>query len=68
MPAITDTQTKPPPLGLIPESQWQELRMWEIIDALQRYRDANVAYPLEWLQELTHRSAEVYQRLYLDTK
>ena len=45
-----------PPLGLRPRTVWQKQvkddRIDEIMHALERYSEAGVAVPIEWLSEL----------------
>jgi hypothetical protein len=40
-----------PPLGLEPRRIWQEKRLQELQRAIQRFRDAAVAVPREWIEE-----------------
>ena len=48
-----------PPLGLTPrniaEELFNEARIWDIIEAMHRYKEANMAYPAEWREELKER-------------
>lgn len=48
-----------PPLGLTPrdiaEALFNEARIWDIIEAMHRYKEANMAYPAEWREELKER-------------
>jgi len=60
---MTTKPAEKPPLGIMSEPLWQETRMWELISALCRHREAQVSYPLEWIGELSVRSAEVFKRL-----
>jgi len=60
---MTDDPKTKPPIGLPSEALWQEIRMWEIIAALERHRKAGVNYPLEWIGELSARSGEVFKRM-----
>jgi hypothetical protein len=40
-----------PPLGLIPKVMWDKQRQRDIEDAIERYRLADKAIPVEWVQE-----------------
>jgi hypothetical protein len=40
-----------PPLGIIPRHIWEAQRVQDIIEATDRYTDANKAMPLEWIDE-----------------
>jgi hypothetical protein len=44
--------TDKPPVGIAPESLWNEQRMWDIIAAIERYRNAGQNIPGEWIVEL----------------
>lgn len=48
-----------PPLGLTPrkiaEDLFNEAQIWDIIEAMHRYKEANMAYPAEWREELKER-------------
>lgn len=48
-----------PPLGLKPEYLWNEDRLKQIIEALQRYSEAGEELPIAWLIELQKRLDEV---------
>lgn len=41
-----------PPVGLMPEWRWLELRQQDIFEAMQRYILDKVVIPIEWLTEL----------------
>lgn len=41
------------PLGLMPVSQFRRLRIIEICRAIERYADAGVKIPEEWVSELS---------------
>lgn len=47
-----------PPLGVMPRFLHDELRMKDLTDAIRRYIEAGLAYPIEWEQELH----ELYER------
>ncbi|MBR8344215.1 hypothetical protein [Burkholderia ambifaria] len=42
-----------PPLGLVPKYIHDERRMKDILGALERYSDASLPVPTEWVQELS---------------
>jgi len=39
----------------MPEPLWNEIRMWDLINALSRYHTAQKIFPGEWLIELHQR-------------
>lgn len=39
-----------PPLGLMPQKIWLEIRWSEISDAIKRYQGAGMPIPAEWLR------------------
>ena len=41
-----------PPLGLMPESIWNAKRRMDLIEAMNRYSEAEKKIPDEWIQEL----------------
>lgn len=41
-----------PPLGIMPEWRWKELRVEELNEAIKRYSEAGLRAPDEWLREL----------------
>lgn len=43
-----------PPIGIRPAWSWNEERMYDLIDAISRYRTAGLEIPHEWLEELKH--------------
>ena len=53
------SKSKKPPLGLIPEFIFEEDRQYDritqIIDAMQRYADADKEIPSKWVKELGKR-------------
>ena len=40
-----------PPLGIIPKNIWKQQRMEDIREAVDRYLDANLRVPIEWIEE-----------------
>ena len=42
---------KKPPLGLMPRKLWDEKRADEIRAAIERYQEAGVVIPAEWIEE-----------------
>jgi len=44
-------QVEKPPLGLIPKHIWEEQRIWDIAEAIERYQKAGKEIPKEWLAE-----------------
>ncbi|MFP4976363.1 hypothetical protein ACE6ED_13250 [Paenibacillus sp. CN-4] len=40
-----------PPIGLRPRYIWEDLRIKEIEEAMQRYGEAGYVIPREWLEE-----------------
>lgn len=40
-----------PPLGVMPEWRWKELRLQELNEATERYKDAFKEIPDEWIEE-----------------
>lgn len=42
---------KKPPLGLMPRKLWDEKRANEICAAMERYQEAGVVIPAEWIEE-----------------
>ncbi len=45
------TETKPP-LGTMPRKLWEEDRQLNLLTAMQRYVEAYVKIPPEWIDEL----------------
>ena len=43
----------------MPEQIWHESRMWDLIGALHRFKEAGQPIPTEWLPELHDRLNEV---------
>ena len=41
-----------PPIGITPKKIHDLMRMHEILDAMERYSEANVVVPIEWITEL----------------
>jgi hypothetical protein len=44
-----------PPIGIVPEDLWVEIRMWDLIACLARYKQTAFPYKVEWLIELEQR-------------
>jgi hypothetical protein len=42
---------KKPLLGVMPRNIWEEKRLEELATAMERYLDANLKFPKEWLEE-----------------
>ena len=42
----------PPPLGLTPAEVWKDMRIHDIIYALERYANAHYVIPTAWVREL----------------
>ena len=40
------------PLGVMPKWRWNEIRVENLIDAIQRYKDAGLPVNQEWADEL----------------
>lgn len=40
-----------PPIGLMPKRMWQEQRLNDLNDAIDRYEKAKCEVPVEWLYE-----------------
>lgn len=53
---------KKPPLGITPRKIWLELRMREIIRAINDYCEAKMIVPTEWCDELIDISKELYEK------
>ena len=45
-------EVKKPPLGLKPKWIHDEGRRKDILDAIERYSEANMPIPIEWVKEL----------------
>lgn len=41
-----------PPLGLLSKKIWQSIRAQDIREAVKRYRDVSMDFPVDWLLEL----------------
>jgi len=50
---------KLPPLGLTPKWFWQGQRITEIIKALDRYIQAELEIPIEWVEQYNELVAEI---------
>ena len=40
-----------PPLGLMPKNIWEIRRIWKISEAIDRYLEAGMKIPAEWVDE-----------------
>lgn len=49
-----DNNSVRPPLGIIPEWRFRELRIDEIRIAIKRYEEANFKIPAEWIDEMSN--------------
>lgn len=49
--AAEQKNSKEPPLGLMPRKLWDEKRADEICAAMERYQEAGVVIPAEWIEE-----------------
>ena len=47
-----DKPAAKPPIGLRPEFIWRELRIEEILEAMERYCEAKMTVPPIWIEEL----------------
>jgi len=45
-------QIPKPPVGLIPLYIWDDMRYTDILAAIERYKEANIEIPDEWLDEM----------------
>ena len=50
-------EIKKPPLGLKPRWIHEQQRRQEIISAMERYSNADVPIPMEWIEELKELSS-----------
>lgn len=50
-----DPPAEKSPIGLIPRTIWEDSSMFDIIDAIGRYRAAKKTVPVEWWTELHNR-------------
>ena len=41
-----------PPLGIKPKFIWDSMRIQDILDAMERFADAQKPVPVEWVTEL----------------
>lgn len=61
---MSDYQNKRPPLGLMPRVVYDERcnseRIEQILRAMARYSDAQMAVPMEWIKEIAERLKENY--------
>ena len=62
--SMNDYQNKKPPLGLMPRVVYDERcnseRIEQILRAMARYSDAQMAIPMEWIKEIAERLQENY--------
>lgn len=52
-------QVKRPPLGLMPRKIWLQLRVRELLSAMDRYSEEMYRIPVEWIEELSQLSHEM---------
>jgi len=45
-----------PPIGIMPENTWKKLRIKELKLAIQRYVDAGLQIPTEWVDEFNRKT------------
>lgn len=55
-----DKQIVKPPIGVIPYEIWLERRCVDLWNAIQRYKEANLDYPPDWLTELSVSLPRLY--------
>lgn len=41
-----------PPIGIMPKEIWETQRIGDILDAMERYSQANQPIPIAWVSEL----------------
>ncbi len=58
---ITDGADRPP-LGIIPEWLWKELRYKELDETMKRYTEAKIPVPLDWITEHFGLKNEIQSR------
>ena len=51
-----------PPLGIIPKNLHEEKRLDKLRRAIQRYFDAELKLPVEWVMEYNELTDKVYNR------
>ena len=49
--AFSYTQSKKPPLGVMPREIWNRKRQKDLTDAMARYLEAGMKIPSEWIEE-----------------
>lgn len=49
---------KKPPIGLMPHKFWVEERIQNILDAIDRYIQADMKIPIEWIEEYNKLKGE----------
>jgi hypothetical protein len=42
-----------PPLGIMPRKIWDDRRYFDLVDAINRYVEAKIDPPQEWLDEFS---------------
>lgn len=40
-----------PPIGIMPKSTWESIRFSELKKAMDRYIEADLVVPIEWINE-----------------
>lgn len=50
--AIELLKSKKPPIGLMPKEIHELKRIHDILDAMERYSNADFPIPIEWIEEL----------------
>ncbi|MDM8357486.1 hypothetical protein [Pandoraea communis] len=53
-------QNTRPPLGLVPKAIHDERRARQILGAMQRYSDAGLPVPREWMDEFTELLSKIW--------
>lgn len=51
LPELDVSQSKKPPLGVMPRDIWNHKRWTELSEAMQRYLEAGKPVPKEWMDE-----------------
>jgi hypothetical protein len=51
-----------PPLGIMPRKFWEEKRAWDIMEAINRYLQANTPIPSEWIEEYNELIEKINSR------
>ena len=55
-------ENKKPPLGITPRWLHDSQRFGEILEAIERYTDANMSIPKSWVKELKDLFVYLYAR------